>query len=78
MSRKHILKEGTLVSHFKGRFYRVLGVAENVECGELVVVYKDIDGSGMYIESIDDFLDKVDKTKYPEITRTYIYEEVEC
>lgn len=72
------LEIGKIYRHFKGNFYRVENVATHSETGEEYVIYKKMYGQGkLWIRPLDMFLEKVDKTKYPDEKQLYRFELVE-
>lgn len=66
-----------LVRHLGGEVYLVLETIEHIETGEELVVCKSLNGDyKKYAIPIDIFLSKVDKEKYPEVEREFMYEFV--
>ncbi len=54
------IKEG-IYQHYKGNFYRVLGVAIHTETKEQLVVYCSIyDGSEIWVRPLQMFLEEVE------------------
>ena len=71
-------KIGMTVRHFKGGVYIIVGVATHTETDETLVIYKALYGNReTYARPIDMFLEKVDKTKYPDAKQDFRFETVE-
>lgn len=63
---------GRVVTHFKGKDYLVLDVAEHTETGETLVIYKALYGKNIvYARPIKMFLSEVDYNKYPDVKQKY-------
>lgn len=85
MNRK--IQINGIYRHFKGNFYRILGVAKHTETGEILVLYNLClmclngfldDSSGIvYARPLEMFLSKVDREKYPDSVQDYRFELVE-
>lgn len=61
--------------HFKGNLYRVLAVALNTETEEQMVVYQDVVNTDkVFVRPMDNFLSKVDRTKYPDVKQENRFE----
>lgn len=70
------LKIKGIYKHFKGDYYLVEDVALSSEDGETVfVIYRKLyeDGS-LYIREINDFLEDVNKKKYPNVEQVKKFE----
>lgn len=71
------LEPMTVVKHFKGNQYLVLGVAEHTEFNTEFVVYRSLDGDRkLFVRPIDMFLSDVDKEKYPDVQQKERFEYV--
>ena len=75
--KREDVKENTLVRHFKGGYYRIVGIAKDTESDKDLVIYSPHNASElMYARPLDMFLSKVDKTKYPDVRQEYRFELV--
>lgn len=69
------LKIKGIYKHFKGDYYLVEDVATHSETGEQYVVYRELYGdTKLYIRSLDMFLSRVDREKYPDVEQEYRFE----
>lgn len=69
------LKIGATYKHFKGKLYRVEGVAKHSETQEDYVVYRQLYGEeALWIRPLTMFLEEVDKKKYKDATQKYRFE----
>ena len=72
------IKINGLYRHFKGNLYKVVGVANDSETLEKIVVYVSLkDETALWTRPLDMFLSEVDKNKYPEVKQKYRFELVE-
>ena len=64
--------------HFKGDHYLVEDVACHSETGEEYVIYRKLYGDGsLWIRPKAMFLEKVDRTKYPDCPQEYRFQLLE-
>ena len=70
---RKILK-GQKYRHFKGDIITVLELAKDSETLEDLVVYEH--NNEVWVRSLNMFLSKVDKEKYPNAKQNYRFEEI--
>ena len=71
------LEPMTVVKHFKGNQYIVLGVAKHTELNTDLVFYRSLDGERkLYARPLDMFMSDVDKDKYPDVQQKERFEYV--
>lgn len=68
--------------HFKGKDYQVIALATKEDDGQQLVIYQQLyDDHKIWARSLESFLGKVDRTKYPDAVQKYrfarIGEEIE-
>ena len=64
-----------IYKHFKGDYYIVEDIAMHCDDNSQYVVYRALyDNNPLYIRSVESFLSKVDKEKYPNCKQTYRFE----
>lgn len=69
------LKIGRKYRHFKGKEYRVEGIATDSETLEPMVIYRPLYGEGgLWVRPLSMFLEEVDHEKYPDVTQQYRFE----
>lgn len=77
---------GNIVRHFKGNLYVIKDIAKDSETGKSVVVYETLytdhvangsSGKRTWVRPYESFIEKLDKTKYPDATQEYRFEIVE-
>ncbi|HAQ51885.1 MAG TPA: DUF1653 domain-containing protein [Lachnospiraceae bacterium] len=63
---------GEVYRHFKGKMYKVMGVAVHSETGEAMVIYQGMYGDHVtYVRPYESFIEKLDKKKYEDASETY-------
>ena len=72
---KRIVKTGKKYKHFKGDICEVLYIAYDSEDLSQKVVYRH--GDKVWVRDYDEFLSEVDKKKYPNVSQTYRFEEID-
>ena len=74
------LKIKGIYKHFKGDYYLVEDTAISSDDGKTVyVIYRKLYGDGsLFIRELNDFLDDVDKDKYPNVKqkKKFAYQEI--
>ena len=69
------LRNGDIVRHFKGNYYRIEGIAKHSETEELMVVYRQLYAPyKLWVRPLEMFNSLVDKNKYPDVKQTYRFE----
>ena len=78
------IKVGAIYKHFKGHFYKVIGIGydtekydENNPESAKMVFYLGLETGMYWIRPYEMFNSLVGKEKYPEILQEYRFEEVE-
>ena len=70
------VKIGNIYKHFKGNLYKVLNIGCDSETLKKMVIYQDVnDISKIWVRKYDDFISLVDKSKYPNVTQKFRFEE---
>ena len=69
------VKMNRIYKHFKGNYYLVEDIAIHSETKEKLVIYRELYGDiKLYARPYDMFLEKTDKTKYPDVEQEYRFE----
>lgn len=69
--------KGDIVRDFKNRLYLIEGIAEYIEKGEKVFVYRKLyDDFSLYVTSLETFLEEVDYKEYPNVKQKYRFEKI--
>ena len=76
-SENREIKAGQIYRHFKGKLYKIIGLATDSETGSKVVVYEAQYGTNeLYIRSYTMFTEKLDAAQYPNAMQEYRFELV--
>lgn len=71
------VKPGTIFRHFKGGEYLVTAIALHIEDNIPVVIYRPLyDESNYFARPLSNFVERVDKDKYPEAPQEYKFIKV--
>ena len=71
------IKIGQVYKHFKGNYYKVIGIAQHTERNEKLVIYEQLYSPfQVYARPYEMFASEVDKEKYPNVEQTYRFEEI--
>lgn len=63
---------GEVYRHFKGKMYRVQGIATHSETGEALVIYQGLNGDFVvYARPYESFIERLDKKKYEGVVEEY-------
>ena len=76
MATRQEITPNALFKHFKGGYFRIVGIALNTETNKEMVIYTHEDTSQLYARPLEMFLSKVDKEKYPYTTQEYRFEAI--
>lgn len=67
-----------IYKHFKGDYYLVEELALDCENLETMVIYRKLYGDGgLWVRKASEFVEKVDKNKYPNVEQEYKFELIE-
>lgn len=75
---RDIPRAGEFYRHFKGNLYQIVAVCKDADTMDNRVVYQALyDTFQIYDRLMVDFMSKVDREKYPDVTQKYRFEQVE-
>lgn len=77
VAAKREIPIGTVVRHFKDKLYKILGYAEHVDGGKVVIYTALYAPYKTYVREYTEFMSKVDSKKYPDVEQKYRFEVVE-
>ncbi len=81
MSADHFdrsFKEGDIVRHFKGNFYRIVGTAIHSETGEILIVYSQLYAPySLFARPRELFKSEVNLDEYPNADQPYCFMKVQ-
>ncbi len=70
--------EGRCYRHFRGKLYKVIGIAIHTETREKMVVYQAQYGEfGLFVRPYQMFAEEIDQQKYPEANQCHRFELVD-
>lgn len=78
MEERKTPSTGQIYRHFKNNLYQIITIAINEATREEMVVYQALYGDyGIYVRTLTNFMEPVDKLKYKEATQQYRFEVVD-
>ena len=76
MGKDDILIKAGKYQHYKGGFYKVIGIAKNAGTQENMVVYKSLDESHqLWVRPYDEFRENIGEKGKPPVPRFKLIEE---
>ena len=76
MVLREMPKRGEVYRHFKGSWYKVIGIAIDSISENKLVIYQSLAGEKMlFAKPVDSFLEEVDRRKYPWTIQRYRMEK---
>ncbi|MCD7807529.1 MAG: DUF1653 domain-containing protein [Lachnospiraceae bacterium] len=75
---REIPKQGETYRHFRGEFYEIVTLAEDIRSGQRLVIYRTLYGEEKtFAAPLEDFLAPVNGEKYADAQQKYCFEKSE-
>lgn len=72
------VKPGDIYRHFRGNLYQIVTVGKHAKTLDEYIVYQALYGEfQVYIRDVQNFFERVDNEKYPEVQQKYRFEKVD-
>lgn len=66
---------GGIYKHFKGHVYKVIALGRDADNLSEKVIYQNVnDENDIWVRDKEEFLSKVDREKYPEVTQEFRFQ----
>lgn len=73
---REVPQPGEVYRHFKGGWYKIIGIAIDSITDVKLVIYQSLAGERLlFARPVDSFLDEIDKRKYPWSIQRYRMEK---
>ena len=74
----NIVSPGRYYRHFKGKVYKVIGIALHTETGEQMVIYEaQYDDFKLFARPLEMFAEEIDPKQYPEAKQKFRFELID-